>query len=89
MAKLLLMQLKKILALVILLSVSAVIYAQTPDQPFYNDVMAFRKKDSLNPPPANPILFIGSSSFTKWTKVQDDFPGYTILNRAFGGSTLT
>ena len=82
------MQLKKILSLLLLLSVSAGIYAQSPDQPFYNDVMAFKKKDSITAPPANPILFIGSSSFTKWTNVQDAFPGYTILNRAFGGSTL-
>ena len=82
------MQLKKIFAFLFLLAVSAGIYAQSPGQPFYNDVMAFKKKDSLNPPPASPILFIGSSSFTKWTNVQEAFPGYTILNRAFGGSTL-
>ena len=31
---------------------------------------------------------MGSSSFTKWTDVQDYFPGYTIINRGFGGSTL-
>lgn len=45
--------------------------------------------DSLNRPPENPILFIGSSSFTNWKDVQDWFPEYTILNRAFGGSSLT
>ena len=39
-------------------------------------------------PPKNAILFIGSSSFTKWTDVQNYFPGYTIINRGFGGSTL-
>jgi lysophospholipase L1-like esterase len=39
-------------------------------------------------PPKNAILLIGSSSFTKWTDVQDYFPGYTIINRGFGGSAL-
>jgi lysophospholipase L1-like esterase len=32
---------------------------------------------------------VGSSSFTKWRDVQNYFPGFTILNRGFGGSTLT
>ena len=48
----------------------------------------FKKQDSLNPPPANAILFVGSSSFRKWTDVSNYFPGYTIINRGFGGSTL-
>lgn len=39
-------------------------------------------------PASNSILFVGSSSFTKWTDVQDYFPGYPILNRGFGGSSL-
>lgn len=39
-------------------------------------------------PPQHAILFVGSSSFTKWTDVQSYFPGYTIINRGFGGSAL-
>src|SRR5258705_13306922 len=56
--------------------------------PFGNDIQNFKKQDSASFPPKNAILFIGSSSFTKWTDVQDYFPGYTIINRGFGGSTL-
>ncbi len=56
--------------------------------PFYSDIQSFKKQDSLHFPPAKAILFIGSSSFTKWKDVQDYFPGYTILNRGFGGSSL-
>jgi lysophospholipase L1-like esterase len=56
--------------------------------PFFNDIQAFKKQDSLQHPPQNAILFTGSSSFRFWTDVQDNFPGFTILNRAFGGSTL-
>ena len=56
--------------------------------PFWNDIQNFKKQDSVSFPPKNAILLIGSSSFTKWTDVQDYFPGYTIINRGFGGSTL-
>ncbi len=63
------------------------LYAQE-HAPFYWDIQSFKKQDSLHSPPAHAILFIGSSSFTKWKDVQDYFPGYTILNRGFGGSSL-
>jgi len=55
---------------------------------FYSDIQAFKKADETQPPAKHSILFVGSSSFTKWTDVQDYFPGYPILNRGFGGSTL-
>ncbi len=60
--------------------------AQTPA--FYSDIQAFKKQDSLQPPPKNAILFVGSSSFTNWKDVKDYFPKYKIINRGFGGSTL-
>jgi lysophospholipase L1-like esterase len=56
--------------------------------PFWNDIQNFKKQDSIHFPPKNAILFLGSSSFTKWTDVQLYFLGYTIINRGFGGSTL-
>ncbi|MGB8190651.1 MAG: GDSL-type esterase/lipase family protein [Chitinophagaceae bacterium] len=62
-------------------------HAQTAP-PFWNDILRFKKLDSMQPPPANAILLTGSSSFTRWTDVNNYFPGYTIINRAFGGSTL-
>lgn len=60
--------------------------AQKP--PFHDDIQSFKKQDSLKPPPKNAILFVGSSSFTMWTNVQEDFPMHTIINRGFGGSSL-
>ncbi len=56
--------------------------------PFFNEIEAFKKQDSVNPPPKNAIVFVGSSSFRMWSNVQDYFPGYTIINRGFGGSSL-
>lgn len=57
--------------------------------PFLSDIQSFRKQDSVAFPPKKAILLIGSSSFTKWTDVQSYFPGYSIVNRGFGGSSLT
>lgn len=62
------------------------LYAQ--QAAFYNDIQNFKKKDAEKMPAAHSILFVGSSSFTKWTDVQDYFPSYPIINRGFGGSTL-
>ena len=56
--------------------------------PFQDEIINFKKQDSLNYPPKSAILFAGSSSFRLWTDVQASFPGYTITNRGFGGSTL-
>jgi lysophospholipase L1-like esterase len=56
--------------------------------PFYSNIQKFKSQDSISFPPKDAILFIGSSSFTKWTDVQDYFPGFTIINRGFGGSSL-
>lgn len=60
--------------------------AQNP--PFWNDVQAFKKHDSIAMPTHYKTLFIGSSSFTKWKTLEQDLPEYAPLNRAFGGSTL-
>jgi lysophospholipase L1-like esterase len=55
---------------------------------YWSDIQAFKKVDSTRMPDPNSILLIGSSSFTKWKDVNEYFPGYPMLNRAFGGSTL-
>jgi len=57
-------------------------------QPYAEDILAFKKQDSVSFPAKNAILFIGSSTFTKWTDVQSYFPSKRIINRGFGGSTL-
>jgi lysophospholipase L1-like esterase len=59
-----------------------------PVPPFWGEIAAFKKQDSLRRPPEKAILFVGSSSIRKWTNVQADFPGYTIINRGFGGSSF-
>jgi lysophospholipase L1-like esterase len=58
-------------------------------QPFAEDIAAFKKRDSVSFPPKNAILFVGSSSFTNWKDVQNYFPQFMILNRGFGGSSVS
>lgn len=58
-----------------------------PKPPFWDEVQHFILLDKTDPPPAHGILFIGSSSFRKWTGLRQDFPGLPVINRGFGGST--
>jgi len=78
---------KKPAFLLFALMTSASLLAQQ-QAPFRDEMDVFKKADSLNPPPAHPIVFTGSSSFRKWTGVREAFPGYPIINRGFGGSTF-
>jgi lysophospholipase L1-like esterase len=70
--------------LCLLSAVSIFAYAQ----PFADKIRAFKKQDSIQFPPKNAILFVGSSSFRFWSDMQNYFPGYTIINRGFGGSSI-
>src|SRR5881275_2998704 len=78
---------KKLLFIPFLLLFQFATKAQTTPA-FWSDILVFKKQDSVKPAPSNAILFVGSSSFTRWTDYADYFPGYTIINRGFGGSTL-
>ncbi len=74
------------LAILILFVCSSLFtYAQFP---FQEEIRDFKKTDSFAFPGTGKILFTGSSSFTLWKNVQEDFPAYAIINRAFGGSSL-
>ena len=63
-------------------------FVKAQNTPFYSEIQQFKKEDSIHFPPKHAILFLGSSSFRKWQDVQKYFPGYTIINRGFGGSTI-
>lgn len=57
-------------------------------QPFAAEINQFKKLDSVAMPPQNAIVFTGSSSFRMWDGLATAFPNQTVINRAFGGSTL-
>ena len=52
------------------------------------DSARFEAGDKTNPPPQNPIVFVGSSSIVKWKTLAEDFPDLPVMNRGFGGSQL-
>lgn len=56
---------------------------------FEADIQAFEQADLLNPPPADPVLFTGSSSVRAWPDIPGDFPQYPAMNRGFGGSLMS
>ena len=74
------------LLFVFLLSLSATAFAQ--DKPFWNDIRAFQKKDSLDMPAKNGIVFTGSSSIRMWNNLETLYKDYQVINRGFGGSVL-
>ena len=77
---------KKISLLLVFLMFAAFLKAQ--EAPFYSEIRDFKTQDSIHFPPKHAILFLGSSSFRKWTDVQKAFPEYEVINRGFGGSTF-
>lgn len=79
---------KSIKVFILFLCIASQLVAQDTTQPFYQEIRAFKKQYSINPPPKDAILFVGSSSFRMWKNLQEMFPGYTVINRGFGGSTL-
>jgi lysophospholipase L1-like esterase len=50
-------------------------------------IAAFEAQDRENPPPAEGILFLGSSSIRMWD-VKKWFPDLPVINRGFGGSQI-
>lgn len=50
------------------------------------EIFAFAEQDTKKAPPANPIIFTGSSSIKRWASLADDFPGLPVMNHGFGGS---
>jgi lysophospholipase L1-like esterase len=56
--------------------------------PWEDAIRAFEEADRQSPPPADAILFIGSSSIRLWN-LKDYFPDLAVINRGFGGSCIS
>jgi len=52
------------------------------------EIATFEAMDITNRPPAECIVFVGSSSIRLWKTLPQDFPGFPVVNRGFGGSQL-
>ncbi len=77
-----------IVTLCIIASCWAVEPADPDPNRFSDAINSFAKWDSKNATPADPILFVGSSSIVMW-KTHDCFPDLPVINRGFGGSHMS
>jgi hypothetical protein len=64
-------------------------FGAPPAHRFEKDIATFEAQDQKAPPPKGSILFVGDSTFTKWKTIHEDLPEYTVINRGFGGSTMS
>jgi lysophospholipase L1-like esterase len=64
--------------------------AKKPSGParFETEIAAFEKWDHQNAVPQDCILFVGSSTIRLW-QTADAFPDLPVINRGFGGSTIS
>ncbi len=63
--------------------------APPPTEPRFDAaILAFEAADRENPPPRCATLFVGGSTIRFWRTLKQDFPGRTVINRGFGGSTV-
>lgn len=80
------MRMKKALFAFLFLCLTIRLVAQ--ELPFWKEIQAYKKQDSLHFPPRKAILFVGSSSIAFWKNLQNNFPEHRVINRGFGGSGL-
>jgi hypothetical protein len=83
----------RILSLVVALALGALATAVAADMPsapgrFADEIDAFAAADKASPPPACPVLFVGSSTIRRWTTLAHDMTPYPVLNRGFGGAEI-
>ncbi|WP_424681665.1 SGNH/GDSL hydrolase family protein [Frateuria sp. YIM B11624] len=81
---------KKIPWLLLMLALLPSLAQACTDRPeqWKTDIAAFAAADRAHPPPAQPVLFVGSSSIRLWSSLAADFPGRAVINRGFGGSRI-
>lgn len=86
------MVLRRTFLWLVLFAVPAVSVARDPPADpdpnrFATETEAFQDLDSKNSVPADPVLFLGSSSIRMW-RTHDSFPNLPVINRGFGGSHI-
>ena len=74
-----------LLAVMVSLGSPANVHAQG----FESEISAFERADLASSPPADPVLFVGSSSIRVWPDLPGDFPDFPAMNRGFGGSHMS
>jgi lysophospholipase L1-like esterase len=83
---------RAVLGILLLIAGGAAAGGNQPADPdpnrFAKEIQAFADWDSKNAVPAEPILFVGSSSIRLW-RTHESFPNLPVVNRGFGGSQIS
>jgi len=62
-------------------------YVSPDPERYRKDIELFKEFDAKNALPKDPALFVGSSTIMKW-RTAESFPGFSVINRGFGGSVI-
>ena len=68
---------------------AAAVQALPPGAPFRDEILRFAQQDRESPPPHCALLFVGSSSIRLWSSLAEDMAPLPVINRGFGGSTIS
>jgi len=55
---------------------------------WHASIYRFEADDKVNPPGLAGIVFVGSSSFTFWSTMEQDLDPLPVINRGFGGAMI-
>ena len=80
-----------LLVAIVLAVFASLSLAQTNQHDFgkwEKEIAAYEQSSQTNPPPKHGILFIGSSTIRLWRSLAQDYPGFPVINRGFGGSEI-
>lgn len=69
-------------------AISAQTKPVSKEDKYAKEITQFAQEDKKGIDSTNLVVFIGSSTFRKWTDMQSYFPQSNILNHGFGGSRL-
>ncbi len=71
-------------------NIVSMIRASLSDDPqaWESSIRKFEAADRVQPPPADVIVFTGSSSITFWKTLQQDMAPLPVINRGFGGAKM-
>jgi lysophospholipase L1-like esterase len=56
--------------------------------PWEHSIRAFEARDRRRAPAQGAIVFVGSSSFTLWSSLEEDMAPLPVINRGFGGALI-
>ena len=70
------------------MSLSAAIAADHDSSRWEKYIARFEVTDKKKMPKPGGVLFIGSSSIRMWKTLKQDFSGFSVINRGFGGSQI-